>query len=224
MAVSRSLIAPTSNPLLERSLIEKLAAPLGSRRQPGRTRAVGGAPGLDAEHAEATLPRPAAAGLCGRPRHGRRWRRSRRRGIPDARPGPPSAQRPVAGGGVCAHPADRADRRRLRRGRGHRRARPAADAQDRARHAQRPRQRSDDARPGTRRHARGHGDRRQAARQHADLLGHRRGLAPQRRTGAVAAEPITGARPAGVGPAHGPGHAGAPDGHRTGRAGPAPRR
>ncbi len=35
MAVSRSLIAPTSNPLLERSLLRKAVAPRRGRRQPG---------------------------------------------------------------------------------------------------------------------------------------------------------------------------------------------
>ena len=45
-------------------------------------------------------------------------------------------------------------------------------------------------------------------------------LAHQRGTGAVAPDRCTGARPAGLGPGHGPGHAGPPDGRRAGRARP----
>ncbi len=46
MPANRSLIAPTSNPLLERALLDKLARRSEATGQPGRARAAGDAPGL----------------------------------------------------------------------------------------------------------------------------------------------------------------------------------
>ena len=181
---------PDLEPAARARADREAGTPRRSGRQPGRTRAAGRAPGADAEHAQAAFSRSAAGGLCRRPRHGRRRHRRAGRSTPTHEQVRAPAQRAVADGGVRAHPADRADRRRLRRGRGHRLARAPADAQDRARHAQRPHRQRDDARPGACGHARRHGNRRHAARQRAHLRGHRRGLAPQRRAGAVTAEPI----------------------------------
>ena len=135
MAVSRSLIAPTSNPLLERALLEKLSRRAEAAGSLGELEPLAVRLGLMQNTLKPRFRDPQLVVFAAD--HGMAVDGIDAAGqAPDLRAGAAGAQRPAAAGGVRAHPADRADRRRLRRGRGHRRARAAADAQDRPRHAQ----------------------------------------------------------------------------------------
>ncbi len=198
-------------------LAREAAAAQRNERQPGPAGAAGDPAGPDAEHAQAALPRTATAGLRRRPRS-RGGQHPRAAAQVHPRAGAATAREPAATGGVRAQPAARAGGRRLRYRREPAHARPAADAQDRARHAQRARHPRDERRAGTRRDACRHGDRRQAARQPDPLRRPRRGRARERGADPGPTGRPPDPRPDRLRPADEPGAARPPAGHRAGRA------